>query len=81
MEATAAQNFFSTAPEGEYDASKLVSLSASRYCSCGGSASSCSIACSNEPPDVFYDLGAQKTYSGMLLPDLNLNAEMRVRLR
>ena len=44
--------------------------------------SSCSIACTGDlPPDVFFDVSAKKTYTGMLLPDLNFNAKMRVQLR
>ncbi|MEK6216166.1 MAG: pilus assembly protein [Boseongicola sp.] len=82
MRATADQNFGAVVVDGEVQSSSPVSLLADRYCACGATVTSCSSACTTDlPPDVLFDLNARKTFSGMLLPDLNFDAQMQVQLR
>ena len=83
MQTTAAENF-QLAQEGvvHLEGSYPMSLSAKRFCACGEVAVSCSIACTgNLPPNVFFDVAAKKTYSGLILPDIIFSAAMRVQLR
>jgi pilus assembly protein CpaE len=82
MQSSAAQSFTTTQTDTETQSAQPVLLSANRYCACGEATSSCDVACAtDQPPNVFFDIGAKKTYSGLLLPDLNFNAKMLVQLR
>ena len=62
-----------------------VSLSVNRYCACADAPTvevSCSNICTGDlPPNVYFDVGAAKTYAGMIVPNLHFDAGMRVQLR
>jgi pilus assembly protein CpaE len=90
LESTAEQNFTlpSQTDQGNtYTAGATypISLAANRLCECPeapGTEADCSNACANDvPPNVYVDLTAAKQYSGMILPDFNLNTKARVQLR
>ena len=82
MRSIAVQSFTSSQTGTETQSAQPLSLSANRYCACGDATVSCAVACAtDEPPNVFFDIGARKPYSGMLLPDLNFSAKMLVQLR
>jgi Flp pilus assembly pilin Flp len=90
---TTAEKNFSVASESEdggdntYEGgiSYPVSLSVNQYCACGDAPTvevSCSNICTGDlPPNVYFDVGATKTYHGMIIPDLSFDAAMRVQLR
>ncbi len=73
--------------EGTYQGgmSYPVTLSVNRYCACADAPTvevSCANICTGDlPPNVYFDVGAAKTYAGMIVPNLHFDAGMRVQLR
>lgn len=57
-------------------------LSVTRSCECGGAAGSCTQRCgSGEPPSLFYNFRAWQTMETMMLPQFDVESNLRVQVR
>ena len=58
------------------------SISVTRTCECGGAAGSCTQRCgSGEPPSLFYNFRAWQTMDTMMLPQFDVESNLRVQVR
>jgi Flp pilus assembly pilin Flp len=62
-----------------------LNISVNRFCACPDAPDTevdCLQICrAEEPPGVFYDLVAEKTFPGMIIPDVEFASSMRVQIR
>jgi Flp pilus assembly protein TadG len=82
LQTTAAKNFTVATQTADPEA---LSLSVDRYCACPentGLAIACSTTCSGSAPtNIYYRLSATKTYSGIILPQMNFGPSLQVQVR
>jgi pilus assembly protein CpaE len=84
LEATAARHFALAAPDHPLSDTN-VDIDAVQHCSCPedtATAVACSTTCTGSVPTaIFYEVTASKSYSGMLLPAMNLTTTMQIQVR
>lgn len=75
IEASAPSGF---APGAEF------TLAVDRFCACAAAPDTpvgCGSTCSGDPPAVYYEMAAERTYPAMMLPDIPLSTAAEVRVR
>lgn len=61
-----------------------ITVNVTRYCACPGSTAqvACSTVCTGSvSPYQYYDLSAQKTFDGIIIPSMTFNSNMTVMVR
>lgn len=89
LDSTAAKNFVvaaSTSTDLSYTAGgNPITLDVTRFCACPentGVEVACSTTCAGSKPTfVYYRLEGSKTYDGMIIPSIDMDAQMQVQVR
>lgn len=83
MKSAAKLNF--SIAEGDGASGSELALSAIKFCACPentGVAVVCSTICSGfQPTYIYYQVSAQKTYSGRIVPDITIDRSVQVQIR
>lgn len=69
---------------GDVNSGDAVTADATKICACNGAAQSCTIEalCSDgNPPSIYWQIAASKSYDGIFIPDFTMQTQMKVQVR
>ncbi len=84
------ENMVRTAGSGVYGtqqgdvSSGGVTANATKTCDCAGAAQNCAamtLCPDGNPPSIFWQIAAQKSYDGIFMPTFTMHTEMKVQVR